>query len=441
MPTISVIGLGKLGAPLLATVVSRGFEVIGVDIDWQVVEKIKRVKAPVEEPQLTQLLIKYKSKIGATTNFEEATLESDISFIIVPTPSTRSGAFSNKYVISAATSIGRALRKKDSYHLAVVTSTVLPGSIDKEVIPVLERSSGKNINTDFGVCYNPEFVALGSVIDNLLRPDLVLIGQSDQKAGQTLEKFYKKFCLNNPPVFRMSPINAEIAKIALNSYITTKISFANTLAEICEKIPGGNVDEVARAIGADSRIGTKYLRGALAYGGPCFPRDNRAFAYFAEKYHVRTPIAVAADTVNENITKKLALEIIRKVKKQKGKVSVLGLAYKTDTDVAEESAGVKLANILAAKSIDVSAWDPKAVENAKNFLSKKVTVAETLKDCLSKAHVIVITTPWKGFKNLPIPAPGNPHKPILIDCWRILDPLKYQKVATYKTVGIGDLSL
>ncbi len=441
MQKISVVGLGKLGAPLLATIASTGFNVVGIDTNPKVVAKINQKKAPVDEPQLQPLIRQNAKRIKATTDFEEGINNTAITFIIVPTPSNGNGGFSNKYVLKAVKSIGKILAKKSGYHTVAVTSTVLPGTIDNEVIPTLESISGKKVNKDFGVCYNPEFIALGSVIRNLLGPDLVLIGESSPKAGELLERFYRKFCTNKTPIFRMSPINAEIAKIALNSYITTKISFANTLAEICEKIPGGNIDEITKAIGADARIGNQYLKGAISYGGPCFPRDNRAFAYFAERYHVRTPIAAAADTVNESITKKLAVAIIKKVKKQKGKVSVLGLSYKTDTDVAEESAGVKLANLLAAESINVSAWDPMAVANAKTYLSKKVTIAKTLKGCLSKAQVIVITTPWKEFKNLPIQVLSNPQKPILVDCWRILDPLKYREVATYKTIGVGDLSL
>lgn len=439
MDKISVIGLGKLGAPLLATVAARGFQVIGVDVNRPVVEKVNKGVAPVAEPKLSSLLKKYKRRIKATTSYQEAILGSNITFIIVPTPSLKNGNFSNKYVLAAAGKIGQALAKKGQHHLICVTSTVLPHSMDKEIVPTLEKYSGKRAGEDFGVCYNPEFIALGSVTRDLLNPDFVLIGESDKKAGDMLANFYKKFCKNKPAIARMNFINAEIAKIALNSYITTKISFANTLAQIAEKVPGGNVDQITKAIGQDSRIGIKYLKGALPYGGPCFPRDNRAFSHFAKKLKVKTPIAKAADLVNENLARKLAKETL-KLASSKSKVSILGLAYKPETDVAEESAGVKLANYLS-KKIKVFAWDPKANENAKEYLSNKVILADSLKDCLAKANIIVVTTPWNQFKNLSLPIPPNPHRPILIDCWRILDPVKYQKVAKYRTIGIAGLSL
>lgn len=440
MQTISIVGLGKLGSPFLATCASRGFNVIGVDVNSHLIWQIKQGRAPVDEPGLTQLISKNRQKVKATLNYSEAINNSDITFIVVPTPSTENGAFSNKYVVSAVRNIGRVLSKKNKYHLIVVTSTVMPKSMDTEIIPALEKSSGKKLNVDFGVCYNPEFIALGSVINNLLNPDLVLVGQSDKESGNVLEGFYQKFCLNKPPIIRMNFINAEISKLALNSYITTKISFANTLAQIAQKVPGGDVDVITNAIGQDSRISAKYLKGGLPYGGPCFPRDNRAFSYFAKKLKVKTPIAKSADSINENLSKTLADDVARLVENKNDKVSILGLAYKPDTDVAEESAGVKLANHLAKKGIRVSVWDPKALKNAELYLSEKVHLAENLQSCLKNAAIIVITTQWSQFKDLKI-EPVKPRKPLLLDCWRILDPLKYKNVARYRAIGLEGLKI
>lgn len=438
MQTISVIGLGKLGSPLLATIANRGFNVIGLDVNQSVVDLISNAKPPVDEPQLAQLLKKNRAKITATTDYFEVINKSDITFIIVPTPNTKNGAFSNEYVVSAVNKIGKVLATKDKFHLVVVTSTIMPRSMELEIIPTLEKSSGKRVNRDFGICYNPEFIALGSVIDNLLNPDFVLIGESDKNSGEILESFYLRFCINKPRVVRMNFVNAEIAKIALNSYITTKISFANTLAQICEKVPGGDVDLVTSAIGQDSRVGTKYLKGALPYGGPCFPRDNRAFSYFANQAGTSAPIAQATDLINQNFTKEVT-NIISKAAKAVGtKIAILGLAYKLNTDVAQESAGVNIANRLSQKKVKVFAWDPQANQNARLYLSKKVKIAKNLGECIDQAGVIVIATPWDQFRNLKIKR--GDKKPILVDCWRILDPVKYQKVANYKTVGVGDLA-
>jgi UDPglucose 6-dehydrogenase len=361
MQTISVIGLGKLGSPFLATCASRGFDVIGLDVNSHFVDLLNQGKAPVDEPNLAQLILKNRKNLKATSDYSEAVNNSDITFIIVPTPSTKNGAFSNEYVVRAVGKIGKILAKKDKFHLVVVVSTIMPKSMDNEIIPALENASGKKLNRDFGICYNPEFIALGSVIDNLLNPDFVLIGESDKNSGKTLESFYHKFCVNKPPIVRMNFVNAEIAKIALNSYITTKISFANTLAQISERVPNGDVDQITAAIGLDKRIGSKYLKGAMPYGGPCFPRDNRAFSSFAKEVGVEASLAKATDLVNENMIAQIVKKVEKTATNKNSKIAILGLAYKPDTDVAEESAGVKVANLLSKKDVKIYVWDPKTM--------------------------------------------------------------------------------
>lgn len=439
MKTVSVIGLGKLGSPFLATCASRGFNVIGLDVNSHLVDLLNHGKAPVDEPGLAKLIAKYRQRIKATSDYSEAINNSDITFIVVPTPSAKNGAFTNKHVVSAIQNIGRVLADKNKFHLVVVTSTIMPQSMDSEIIPALEKASGKRASRDFGICYNPEFIALGQVIDNLLNPDFVLIGESDKKAGWMLESFYRKFCINNSPIVRMNLINAEIAKIALNSYVTTKISFANTIAQICEKVPGGDSDLVTKALGLDSRIGNKYLNGAMPYGGPCFPRDNRAFIHFARKIKVTAPIAAATDKVNNDWVTKLAASISSQIP-SKGKVAILGLSYKKDTEVSEESAGVKVANLLSQKGNKVYTWDPKAMNTAKNILSSKVTLTKSIKDCLREADIIVIACDWQEFKDIkPSDLASGSKKPILIDCWRILDPLKYKDVAKYRAIGLESI--
>lgn len=439
MQTISVVGLGKLGSPFLATCASRGFNVIGLDVNSHFVDLLNQGKAPVDEPNLAQLIVKNRKNLKATSDYSEAVNNSDITFIIVPTPSTKNGAFSNEYVVSAVRKIGKVLANKDKFHLVVITSTIMPKSMEIEIIPALEKASGKRLNRDFGICYNPEFIALGSVIDNLLNPDFVLIGESDKNSGEILESFYHKFCVNKPPIVRMNFINAEIAKIALNSYITTKISFANNLAQICERVSGGDVDQVTAAIGLDTRVGSKYLKGALPYGGPCFPRDNRAFSFFANKVGVQASLAKANDLVNEDMVD----QIVKKVEKigvnKNCKIAILGLAYKPDTDVAEESSGVKIANLLSRKSAKVCVWDPKAMAKARELLSLKILFARSLRDCLAKSDIIIIATPWPEFKGIkPSDLAVSGKRPFLLDCWRLLDRLQYDKVAFYQTVGMGN---
>src|SRR5439155_850689 len=208
------------------------------------------------------------------------------------------GAFSLKYVLAAAKAVGQVLKHKTAYHLVVLTSTVMPGATGGQLLPALEEASGKRCGTDFGLCYSPEFIALGSVIRDFLNPDFCLIGESDPRSGDILEALYKRTWENNPAVARMNFVNAEIAKLAVNTYVTTKISFANMLARVCEKLPGANVDTVTAALGLDSRIGPKYLKGAVSYGGPCFPRDNLAFAALADQVGAPADIAQVTDRFN-----------------------------------------------------------------------------------------------------------------------------------------------
>jgi UDPglucose 6-dehydrogenase len=183
---------------------------------------------------------------------------------------------------------------------------VLPGSVRHGLLPVLEKESGKACGRDFGLCYSPEFIALGSVIHDFLNPDFCLIGEQDERAGKRLEACYLEIMANRPPCRRMSLENAELTKVALNTFVTTKITYANMLAELCARMPGGDVDTVSDALGLDTRIGRRYLTGGLGYGGPCFPRDNIALGYFARAVGADAGLAEATDRLNRSASGKLA---------------------------------------------------------------------------------------------------------------------------------------
>ena len=278
---LSIIGLGKLGAPMAAVMAHKGHVVVGVDVNADYVAAIQQGHAPLKETGLEEMIQANRERLSATVNYEEAVLGTDATFIIVPTPSDPDGTFSLRNVMIAAEKIGAALRKKQGWHLVVLSSTVMPGSTGGKLLPALEAHSGKKCGEGFGLCYNPEFIALGSVIRDMLNPDMILIGESDERSGEILEKLYTGVCDSNPHIRRMNHVNAELTKISVNTFVTTKISYANMLAQVCETLPGADVDVVTSAIGCDSRIGQKYLKGALGYGGPCFPRDNLAFSALA----------------------------------------------------------------------------------------------------------------------------------------------------------------
>jgi len=434
---ISVVGLGKLGSAMAAVMAGKGFTVVGVDINRAYVDAINAGEAPVEEPGLAHLIAQNRERLSATEDYRDAITATDATFIIVPTPSEPDGRFSLRGVLASAASIGNALRNKSGYHLVVLSSTVMPGSTGGAVREQLEQASGKACGTDFGLCYSPEFIALGSVIHDMSHPDMILIGQSDERAGELLESIHRQVVENQPSVMRMSFVNAELTKLAVNTFVTTKISYANMLAEICDRLPGGDVDVVTGALGMDSRIGRKYLKGALGYGGPCFPRDNLAFARLAEEIGLDATLARATHDVNCRQARRLG-DLIISLLPESGSAGILGLAYKPLTNVVEESQGLALARYLADAGIPVVVFDPAAMDNAQRVLNGSARFAASLEECAAEADVLAITTPWDEFRALrPEHLKQSGSRPAVIDCWRILPRESFEPVADYVTLGFG----
>ncbi|HEU4628853.1 MAG TPA: nucleotide sugar dehydrogenase [Gemmatimonadaceae bacterium] len=435
---ISVFGLGKLGACMAATMADRGAHVIGVDVSPTTVATLNAGHAPVVEPGLAELVAANRERLRATTDAREAVLGSDLSFIIVPTPSDSAGGFATHFVEQVARDIGRALRDKAGYHLVVLTSTVLPGATAHRVLPLLEAESGKACGPDFGLCYNPEFIALGSVVRDLLNPDVVLIGQSDERAGALLEAWYAGYCDNAPPVERMSFVNAELTKLAVNTYVTMKITFANTLAALCEELPGADVDVVSAAIGRDSRIGRKYLTGGLGYGGPCFPRDNKALFALAQTLGTPAGLARATDLANDALLER-QLERIHALLQPGMSVAVLGVAYKPDTTVVEESQGLALARALAERGVAVTVHDALALDAARAALGDAVRYEPSLAACLQAADLVVLATPTAELRALEAADfPARERPVIVVDCWRLLaTKLAGDARVEYVPLGVG----
>lgn len=397
---VSVFGLGKLGACIAATLAQRGFDVIGIDIDPEKVRRVNEGLPPVEEPLLAQTIQEAKGRLRATTYANEV-VQTDVSFFIPPSPSLPDGSFSNEFLLKAMQPAARAVcaaGKKG--HLFVCSSTTTPGAMDSVLIPMLEKETGWKCGQDFGVCYNPEFIALGNVVNGLLEPDLVLIGESDPESGASLEDLYKRYNRNKPRLARMSIVSAELTKISVNSYITLKISFTNQLRMIAERMPKADIHAILEAIGSDSRIGGKYLRAGVSYGGPCFPRDNRLLAFAARQAGVTAPLAEASDVVNE-ATK---IDLLNKVKSlvQKGEtVAVLGLSYKPDTYITEESAGLYLAQKLQRDGYQVLAHDygasPSNSPSLHEFKMLKNPEELAWRD---DVKVVVLCCPWPQYRAL-----------------------------------------
>jgi UDPglucose 6-dehydrogenase len=436
LPRVSIIGLGKLGSPMAAVMAAKGFEVVGLDLNDKLVGAINKGLAPVEEPQLQEYVDKGRQRLRATHSYDEAVNGSDVTFIIVPTPSGADRTFSNKFVLAAVRSIGEVLRSKATRHVVVVTSTVMPGSTGGEIQSALEEASGRKVGPSLGLAYNPEFIALGTVVRDMLRPDFILIGESDLETGEMLEGIYKRSCDNDPAIRRMSFVNAELTKISVNTYVTTKISYANMLAEMCDRLPGADVDVVSTAVGSDTRVGSKYIKGAIGYGGPCFPRDNKAFAALGRTLGVRCDLAEATDAINDHQIQRL-IGAVQAHSSPGQRIGVLGLSYKPDTPVVEESQGVALAAQLSTEGYLVTVYDPAAMEAAETILSDRVIFANDLKGALA-VDVAIITTPWPQFRDRKLlELAGTSNKLVIIDPWRAVSGEPTSKNVSLVRMGLG----
>ncbi len=417
LPKVSVLGLGKLGLTTAACYASKGLDIIGVDVIKHNVEAINRGECPIRENGLADLVAQCHTRLRATTDAGEAIRGSDVTFIIVPTPSGPDAAFSNDCIIKALDAIGPALRDKAGFHIVVVTSTVMPGTMREVIQPRLEALTGKVCGRDFGLAYNPEFIALGSIIRDFLNADMVLIGESDPRTGDELERIYRHVCDSSPHIARMNWISAEITKLSLNCYVTTKISFANSIAQLCELMDGADAHAVTEAIGHDSRVGGKYLRPGLGFGGPCFPRDNIAFIKCAADHGMEAKLSRAVVEVNNDQVERVVSKVKNAVAPG-SRVAVLGLSYKPGSHVTEASQPVEIVHSLVRDGYRVRAYDPQVREVPHDGAE----LVSSVEACLEAADCCVIATAWDEFTRLRRSELESRIKPgAIIDCWRLLD--------------------
>jgi len=384
---IAVIGLGKLGFPMAAWLASEGHRVHGVDVQEEVVRAANSGRAFYQEAMLDVMMEKAGSNFTASMDTQAAVRSSELIFVVVPTPSNADGAFSLRYVRAACQNIAQALKENTGDNgikkIIVIVSTVMPGHM-AEIMRTLAHISGKRVGIDFGLCYNPEFIALGDVIGGLSKPDLVLIGVSDVESGKRLIWFYRDMGIT-APIKVMNCVNAELAKLYLNTMVTAKISMANELAMLCDRIEGADCDVVAEAVGCDSRIGHKYLRGGLPFGGPCFPRDVAALHRVGLNHGLELVQPRATDTIN----KATLLRLIAKTEEwvtPDSKVGVLGIAYKIGAPLTIESAAWGLAEYFSAMT-----FDPMAPHS------------HELEEILDSCDVVIVGLPLPLFRQLSVP--------------------------------------
>jgi len=442
---LSFFGLGYVGLTTAACFASKGFQVICFDVDKAKVNAVNRGELPFHEPGLDKLT---KSSVNrgllkATSDFKEAILKSDITFITVGTPSKEDGSIDLTYIREASKMIGRALKTKSDWHLVVVKSTVIPTTTEKMVKPIIEQESGKICGRDFGLCMNPEFLREGSAVEDTFNPDRIVIGEYDERSGERLVKLYQEFYgENTPPIIRTSLVNAELIKYVSNAFLAMKVSFINMVANLCERIPGADVEVVARGIGMDKRIGPYFLKAGLGFGGSCFPKDLKALLAYARKIGVDLPLVEMTLKINEDQPLKavqMAKELLGDLKGRR--IAILGLAFKPNTDDMRNAVSIKLINELLKRGAIVVAYDPAAVDNAERIFGNKIEYANSARECLRGAEAAIIVTEWDEFKQLtPDDFINHMKKPIVIDGRRIYNPEQFSRKLTYKAIGLGQYS-
>ena len=434
MKRISVVGIGKLGLSMVGAIASRGFQVHGVDVRRDVIDALQRGDCPLVETGLPELLRENRDRIVYTMDLREAVQKTDITFVVVATPLIQDNRFSNAYLEEAVREIGRALQGSSQAHLVAVVSTVMPGTMHDVVKPLLESESGRRCGDNLLLAYNPEFIALGTVIRDFLEPDWVLVGEDSPEAGDWLAEFYAQVCKMNPRVQRMAVINAEIAKLSLNCYITTKISFANSLGSICEKVKGADAGMILKAIGLDSRIGGKALLPGLGFGGPCFPRDNLAFQSFAKEFGSDAVLSEAVQRVNRQQPRRI-IEFIQSHIPSPADVAILGTAYKPKTDVIEESQSVMIAHALAEEGYRVRVFDALAKSRLETELGELVEVSSTIEEACRGAEVCFFGLPLGDNLDPKILLGWMKPPRWIIDPWSHLSSLSRDSQCRYVAIG------
>ena len=397
---VSVIGSGYVGLITGMGFVKLGNEVTFVDVDDNKIKMINNAQAPIYEEGLEELMREFRGKYHATKNYREAILNSDVTFIAVGTPSQDDGSIDLKYVEAASKSIGKALREKRAYHVVVVKSTVLPGTTEEIVKPILEEYSGKKAFEDFGLAMNPEFLREGVALKDFLNPDRIIIGVQDERTRQVLDELYAP--IDSPKLFTDIK-TAEMIKYASNAFLATKISFANEIGNICKKL-GIDSWKVFEGVGLDHRISPHFFKTGIGWGGSCFPKDTRALIRKAEEVGEEPLILKAVVEVNERQPLKM-IELLKKhVPELKGKrVGVLGLAFKPNTDDVRETRAYVVVKKLLEEGAKVIAYDPQAMENFKHYyanVGEKIEYAKSGKDVLGSTDVILIVTEWPEFEEL-----------------------------------------
>lgn len=441
---ISVIGTGYVGLVSGVCLAEIGHDCMCVDVDAGKVERINRGIPPIHESGLQPLLAKHVGKrLVATTDLRRAVLDSELTFIAVGTPFDGE-RIDLTFVREAARQIGATLGEKDAYHVVVVKSTVVPGTTDEVVRPILEEASGKIAGADFGVGMNPEFLTEGVAIDDFMRPDRIVLGGMDARSIDVQRRVYAPF--KQTPQFETNNKTAEMIKYVSNSVLATLISFSNEMGNLCSALGGIDIADVMRGVHAaryftltleDGRRVqapiTSFLWAGCGYGGSCLPKDTKALSAHGAARGQPMPLLDAVIQTNLQQPARIVGLLEGHFPSLKDlRVSVLGLAFKEDTDDTRESPAIPIVQQLVQRGARVTGYDPVAKESARAVMPAAIRFADSMADALADCDAVVLLTRWEEFKDAPRILAQRKAAPLFIDGRRFIEPAS---VARYAGVG------
>ncbi len=393
---ITMVGSGYVGLVSGACFADFGHEVVCVDKDQRKVEALRRGEVPIFEPGLDDLITANAraGRLSFTDDLASAMADAEAVFIAVGTPSRRGDGFADlSYVYGAAREIAAAMTR----FTVVVTKSTVPVGTGDEVERILRDMRP---DAEFAVVSNPEFLREGAAISDFKRPDRIVIGANDERGASVIEEVYRPLYLNNPPILRMSRRTAELTKYAANAFLATKITFINEMADLCEQV-GANIQDVARGMGLDNRIGAKFLHAGPGYGGSCFPKDTLALVKTAQDYGAPTRIVETVTAVNEQRKRGMAKKVLAACSGsvRDKTIAVLGLTYKPNTDDMREAPSIALIAALQDSGARIRGYDPEGMEQARLVLSDVAYAADPYA-CVTGADALVIVTEWDEFRAL-----------------------------------------
>ena len=432
---IAIIGLGFVGLPLASVLASKGNNVVAIDIDNDKCIKIRNGVSPFFEPDLEKTLrIGLKKKLIVSNNFS---LIKDCNVIIVAvgTPQKSNGAIELSIIKKAITTIGKILGKSKNNPIVLIKSTVIPGTMQNVILPILEKNSGKKAGKDFGLISNPEFLQESSAIKDTKFPHVVVLGGYQTKYMKKVKNFFAKFHPNTPIIITNHQ-TAEMIKYANNSFLATKISFINQIANICEEIPNANIDDVSKAIGLDPRIGNLFLNAGPGYGGSCLPKDVKAIINFSTKMGINPTLLTAVEKTNKQQIDKILRLAEQNIGKINGKkITILGVAFKPETDDIRDSVSIGLVKRLLKLGAKITIHDPKALENARKIFRDNAKYVKSIPAALKDCQCAIIMTQWKDYETIDNKVIKLMAKKLIIDSRRILS----NKIldARYYAIGLG----